>query len=182
MRPMRLLALAALVLATPLFLNAADNLVLNPKLDYSEHNKRQGLLFTGDHMDEGLVEGKVNYIYFYIEKCYNAKRQARVTYHMYQKYGSRVHFVPIDLNLYLSSAQMKLARKFLFRIADIPHTTIIDSNGGLIFDFTGEADETTMSGWIDYALRSGESGEQLAHGTQALPAATGSSSRGADQP
>src|SRR5262249_11803204 len=153
MRAISVLALAVLLMPAPALLFPADNLVLNPNLDYSEHNKRQGLLFTGDHMDEGLAEGKVNYIYFYFEKCYNAKRQARVTYHLYRRYGNRVHFVPIDLNLYLSSYQMKLARKYLFRAGDIPHTTVLDSKGGLVFDFTGEADETTMSGWVDYALR-----------------------------
>jgi len=181
---MRLSAGLALLLAAPWWLSAADNLVINPNLDYSEHNKRQGLLFTGDHMDEGLQEGKINYLYFYIEKCYNAKRQARVTYHMYQKYGDRVHFVPIDLNLYLSSDQMKLARKFLFRSGDIPHTTILDKKGGLVFDFTGEADDTTMAGWLEYALRiSSENEQQLARDGRVAPAAApGSSSSSNDQP
>ena len=40
----------ALLLTTPCLLSAADNLVLNPNLDYSDHNRRQGLLFTGDHL------------------------------------------------------------------------------------------------------------------------------------
>ena|SRR5437867_6826835 len=183
MKRMWLSAGLALLLTTPCLLSAADNLVLNPNLDYSDHNRRQGLLFTGDHMDEGLQEGKINYLYFYFEKCYNAKRQARVTYHMYQKYGDRVHFVPIDLNVYLSSAQMKLARKYLFRSGDIPHTTILDKNGGLVFDFTGEADDATMAGWLDYALRMSATGEQrIAHDGQATPTDKSSSSTSDTQP
>jgi hypothetical protein len=159
---MKLISGLTLLLAAPLLANGADHLVLKPNLDYSDHNRRQGPLFTGDHLDDGVVKGKVNYIIFYFEKCYNAKRQARVTYHMYQKYQDRVHFAIVDLNYLLPPAQMKLARKYLRRSGDIPHTTILDSNGGLIFDFTGEADETTMGGWVDYALRVSAEHDQLA--------------------
>jgi hypothetical protein len=45
---------------------AGENLRLNPHLDYSS-DSRDGPLITGDHMDEGAVEGKPNYIIFYGE-------------------------------------------------------------------------------------------------------------------
>jgi hypothetical protein len=163
----RLFGGLALLLAAPCVLSAADNLVLNPNLDYSDHNKMQGRLFAGDHLDDGFEEGKINYIFFYFEKCYNAKRQARVTYHLYQQYRNQVHFVVIDLNLMLPPAQMKLARKYCS--GKIPHTTILDKNGGLVFDYTGEADETTMSGWLDYALRTAQPDPHVASGALTGP-------------
>ena len=45
---------------------AADNLQLNPKLDYTS-DSQDGPLITGDHMDDGAVAGKPNYLIFYAE-------------------------------------------------------------------------------------------------------------------
>jgi hypothetical protein len=45
---------------------AGENLRLNPHLDYSS-DSRDGPLITGEHMDEGAVEGKPNYVIFYGE-------------------------------------------------------------------------------------------------------------------
>jgi len=182
MRTAGLTAALGLFLGVPCSLYSADKLVLSPNLDYSDHNKNQGLLITGENMDDGFKKGTVNYIIFYFEKCYNAKRQARVTVNMYEKYKERVHFVVIDLNLLLSPAQMKLARKYCS--GKIPHTTILDGKGGLIFDYTGEADETTMSGWVDYALRisSQDEHETLAEGQATAGSRAKSSSASSDRP
>src|SRR5262249_44008887 len=182
MRTARLITALTLFLGVPCSLRSADNLVLNPHLDYSEHNKRQGLLITGQNMDDGFEKGKVNYVLFYFEKCYNAKRQARVTVNLYNKYKERVHFVIVDLDLLLTSAQMKLARKYCS--GKIPHLTILNGKGGLIFDYTGEADEITMSGWIDYALRVSvpDEREALADGQGSPPGRAGSSSASTGQP
>jgi len=57
-----LLLLAALVPA-----HAADNLKLNPKLDYNS-DSHDGPLITGDNMDAGLAAGKPNYVIFYGEE------------------------------------------------------------------------------------------------------------------
>src|ERR1051326_3215739 len=177
----RLVGALGLFLVVPCSLWSADNLILNPHLDYSDHNKRQGLLITGEKMDDGFEKGKVNYILFYFEKCYNAKRQARVTVNMYNKYKDRVHFVIVDLDLLLTPAQMKLARKYCS--GKIPHTTVLDGKGGLIFDYTGEADENTMSGWIDYALRTSGSDEHetLADQQATTPGHARPSSASSDQ-
>ena len=182
MRRAGLIAALGLLLGMPCSLCSADKLVLSPNLDYSDHNKDQGLLITGEKMDDGFKKGKVNYIIFYFEKCYNAKRQVRVTVNMYDKYKERVHFVVIDLNLLLPPAQMKLARKYCS--GKVPHTTILDGKGGLIFDYTGEADETTMSGWVDYALRvSGpDEHETLADGQATSGSEAKSSSVSSDRP
>ena len=53
------LALASLALAARS--NGAENLKLNPKLDYSS-DSQDGPLITGDHMADGAVAGKPNYI------------------------------------------------------------------------------------------------------------------------
>ena len=51
-------------LAVPL--RGADNLRLNQRLDYSS-DSQDGPLITGDHMEDGALEGQPNYIIFYGE-------------------------------------------------------------------------------------------------------------------
>ncbi len=58
------LALASLALAARS--DAAENLKLNPKLDYSS-DSQDGPLITGDQMDDGVVAGMPNYILIYGE-------------------------------------------------------------------------------------------------------------------
>jgi len=151
MRGKGIVTLVALLLALPAALQCADNLVLNPNLDYSDHNKKQGPLITGDNMDDGLVEGVPNYILFYGEKCYNSKRQARLTVHMYEKYKDRVHFVIVDLDK-IGSYQHKYLANHYF-VGDIPHTTLLDKQGRVVFDYTGDTVESIVDGWIAYTLR-----------------------------
>ncbi len=55
-----------MVLALPAYVTAAENLRLNPQLDYSS-DSRDGPLITGDRMKEGVATGKPNYIIFYGE-------------------------------------------------------------------------------------------------------------------
>jgi hypothetical protein len=45
---------------------AAENLRLNPKLDYTS-DSQDGPLITGDQMEDGAVTGKPNYLIFYGE-------------------------------------------------------------------------------------------------------------------
>lgn len=45
---------------------AADNLRLNPKLDFSS-DSQDGPLIIGDHIDDGVQHGKPNYIIIYGE-------------------------------------------------------------------------------------------------------------------
>ena len=47
-------------------LRGADNLRLNQRLDYSS-DSQDGPLITGDHMEDGALEGQPNYIIFYGE-------------------------------------------------------------------------------------------------------------------
>lgn len=75
---------------------AADNLKLNPKLDYTS-DSQDGPLITGDKMEAGTVSGKPAYVIMYGEASYNSKRQARRTVSPYEKYKGRVQFVVIDL-------------------------------------------------------------------------------------
>ncbi len=65
-RRMWVMPLAFFLLGAPALLRAAENLRLNPKLDYSS-DSQDGPLITGDRMDEGAVPGKPNYIIIYGE-------------------------------------------------------------------------------------------------------------------
>ena len=47
-------------------LRAAENLRLNPRLDYSS-DSQDGPLITGDHLQAGAVHGKPNYVFMYGE-------------------------------------------------------------------------------------------------------------------
>src|SRR5437870_5484988 len=128
---------AAFLLAAPCGLVGAENLVIKPGLDYSDHNKKQGPLITGDHMDEGLLEGMPNYIFFYMEKCYNAKRQALITVHMYEKYKGRVHFVVVNLDKPMSQAQK--TRKEIRKLELGEVLRVVTTVRGSVAEFQGWA-------------------------------------------
>jgi len=129
---------------------AADNLKLNPKLDYSS-DSQDGPLITGDHMDAGIVPGKPAYIILYGEGCYNSKRQARRTVSLYEKYKSQVQFVVIDLDRPLSAAQRELKEKY-YR-GYIPHVVVLDATGAPVYNLSGEVDETAISARLDKVVR-----------------------------
>lgn len=61
MKKKLMVALAMGVLALAARSDAAENLKINPKLDYSS-DSQDGPLITGDKMDEGAVAGIPNYI------------------------------------------------------------------------------------------------------------------------
>jgi hypothetical protein len=144
--------LAAVIFAASfsLVVRAAENLKLNPKLDYSS-DSQDGPLITGDRMSDGAVSGKPNYIIMYGEACYNSKRQARRTVHLYEKYKDRVNFVVVDLDFRSSLAQQELVKKYYTE--SIPHVTVLDRNGKAVYDDAGEVDEAKISQILDAALR-----------------------------
>ena len=59
-----LLAFAWLTCGTALY--GAENLRLNQRLNYSS-DSQDGPLITGDHMEDGAVQGQPNYVIFYGE-------------------------------------------------------------------------------------------------------------------
>lgn len=141
---------AAVLLAAPALLTAADNLRMNPHVDYMK-NGVQGPLIQGDNMDDVVREGVPNLIIFYAEFCYNAKRQALRTVELYRDYKDSVHFVVLDLSQPLTPAQIDLFKKYLS--ADFPHIIILNSLGKPVFDYIGEAPAATLIGWLDSTLR-----------------------------
>jgi hypothetical protein len=128
----------------------ADHLKLNPKLDYGS-DRQDGQLITGEHMQEGLVTGKPNYVIFFQEGCFNSKRQARRTVDLYEKYKDRVNFVIVDLDRNPSAYQQKLAHKYYRNY--IPHVTILDAHGAVMYDQAGEVEVSRVSGLLDQALQ-----------------------------
>ena len=128
---------------------AADDLKLNPHLDYTS-DSQDGPLITGKHMEAGAASGKPSYVIMYGEACYNSKRQARRTANLYEKYKDRVQFVVVDLDGYLSQSQQELRKKY-YR-GSIPHVVVLDSSGTAVYDRAGEVDEAVISSLLDKAL------------------------------
>ena len=60
------LALLAAGLGLAPKLPGAENLRLNPRLNYSS-DSQDGPLITGDHIEEGAVRGKPNYVFMFGE-------------------------------------------------------------------------------------------------------------------
>ena len=58
------LVTAGLSVATNL--RAAENLQLNPRLDYSS-DSQDGPLINGDHLEGGTIRGKPNYVFMFGE-------------------------------------------------------------------------------------------------------------------
>ena len=127
-------------------LRAAENLRLNPRLDYSS-DSQDGPLITGDRIEDGAVRGKPNYVFIFGEGCYNSKRQARRTVSLYGKYKGRVRFVIIDLDKPHSAGQQSLIKAHYHGF--IPHVAILDAKGNAIYDKAGEVSEADVSRILD---------------------------------
>jgi hypothetical protein len=133
-----------LIALAPAF--AGENLRLNSKLDYSS-DSQNGPLITGERMDDGVATGKPAYIIMYGEGCYNSKRQARRTVSLYEKYKGRVQFVIVDLDRPLSPAQQELRKKYYKGY--IPHVVVLDASGAVLYNTSGEVDESVISTLFD---------------------------------
>jgi thioredoxin-related protein len=130
--------------------NAASNLKLNPNLNYTS-DSNDGPLITGDNITDGVVHtGKPAYIIFYHNECYNSKRQAKRTVELYEKYQGKVDFIIVDLDSQISSEQSDLRVRFYRRY--IPHVTIIDGKGKVLYNRSGEIGTDTTSAILDKAL------------------------------
>ena len=149
-RHVTLAATGALFLlsAAPLF--AADELKLNPHLDYAS-DSIDGPLITGSNLLQGMVAGEPNYIIIYGEGCYNSKRQARRTVALYEKYKGRVNFVVIDLDKPRSQAQQQLIDTYYQN--SIPDLIVLDAQGKPVYNQAGEQDEEVLSRFFDKALQ-----------------------------
>jgi hypothetical protein len=134
--------------AGPVF--GADNLKLNAQLDYTSDSV-DGPLITGDDMQTGVASGKPNYIIIYGEGCFNSKRQARRTVHLYDRYRDRVHFVIVDLDGPQSSAQQQLVQKYYQ--GSIPDVIVEDRQGRPLYAQAGEVSEDDLSRIFDRALQ-----------------------------
>jgi hypothetical protein len=128
---------------------AGENLKINPKLDYSS-DSIDGPLITGDHMDAGAAQDRVNYVLMYGEGCYNSKRQARRTVALYEKYRGRVNFVIVDLDKPTSSSQSELVKDHY--TGSIPHVLVLDKTGKAVYDTAGEVSEAEIGSVLDKAL------------------------------
>ena len=134
--------------AVPSF--AADDLKLNPHLDYSS-DSLDGPLITGSHLLDGVKAGEPNYILIYGEGCYNSKRQARRTVSLYEKYKGRVNFVVVDLDKPHSAAQQRLIDTYYQNA--IPDLIVLDAQGKPVYNQAGEQDEDVLGRLFEKALQ-----------------------------
>ena len=141
---------ALLLCTTAQIARAADDLKLNPHLDYSS-DSIDGSLITGDNLQAGIEAGKPNYVIIYGEGCYNSKRQARRTVSLYEKYKGRVSFVIVDLDKPKSPAQQQLVRTYYG--GSIPDLIILDAQGKPVYNQAGEQEEEVLSKIFDKALQ-----------------------------
>ena len=130
---------------------AATNLKLNPNLNYSSDSD-DGPLIIGDELADGSVHrGKPAYIIFYQRECYNSKHQAKRTVELYDRYKGQVDFIVIDLDSKISDEQAELRDRFYRNF--IPHVTIIDRDGHVVYNKSGEIDTLRVSNMLDRALK-----------------------------
>ena len=142
------LLLAIALLVFPAY--AADNLKLNDHLDYSS-DSHDGPLITGEHLEQGAATGKPTYVILYGEACFNSKRQARRTVELYEKYKGKVQFAVVDLDQPLSAAQEDLKKRFYKGY--IPHVTVLNREGKIAYNNSGEVDSSEISKILDKTLR-----------------------------
>lgn len=142
-------AALAIASARPVPAHAAENLKLNQHLDYTS-DSQDGPLITGDHLEDGPVAGKPTYAIIFQEGCFNSKRQAQRTVDLYEKYKGRVQFVVIDLDRRNSRAQKELVKKFFQ--GTIPHVVVLDRDGTVAYNASGEVDSGEISKLLDKAL------------------------------
>ena len=145
----KLCLVAALAFAiAPVY--GAENLKLNEHLDYSS-DSQDGALITGDHLEEGAASDKPSYVIIYGEGCFNSKRQARRTVELYEKYKGRVQFVVVDMDKPRSAAQEDLVKRFYKGY--IPHVTVLNRDGKIAYNTSGEVDAADISKVLEKALR-----------------------------
>lgn len=154
MRTIYTVAIALLIITVFSFTDnsafSATNLKLNPNLNYSS-DSNDGPLITGEDMKNGLTKnGKPTYIIFYHRECYNSKRQARRTVELYDKYMGKVDFIIVDLDSPRSNEQNDLVKKHYRNY--IPHVTIVDKTGGVVYDKSGEVGSGSTSDILDKLL------------------------------
>ena len=143
-----LLFAVAMIITLPS--RAADNLKLNQHLDYSS-DSQDGPLITGDHLEDGAATGKPTYLIIYGEGCFNSKRQARRTVELYEKYKDRVQFVVVDMDRQRSGAQDDLVKRFYKGY--IPHVTVLNRDGKIAYNASGEVEEGEISKVLDKTLK-----------------------------
>jgi thiol-disulfide isomerase/thioredoxin len=146
---MRVLLIGA-ILAISLPAYSAENLKLNQQLDFSS-DSQDGPLITGDHLEQGAVSGKPSYVIIYGEGCFNSKRQARRTVELYEKYKGRVQFVVVDMDRQRSAAQEDLVKRFYK--GHIPHVVILNRDGKIAYNASGEVEEGEISKVLDKTLK-----------------------------
>jgi hypothetical protein len=124
-------------------LTAGTDLKINPKLRYSS-DSNDGPLITGRDLDDAKLSAeKPTHVILYHRQCYNSKRQAKRTVELYDKFKEKVNFIVIDLDEISSRDQVGLKQKYYTNY--IPHVTIINKEGKVVYDRAGEVSTDKLS-------------------------------------
>ena len=124
-------------------ISAGTDLKINPKLRYSS-DSNDGPLITGKDLSNAkLSPEKPSHVIFYHRECYNSKRQAKRTVELYDKYKEKINFIIIDLDQIRNNDQVNLKRKYYKNY--IPHVTILNKDGKVIYDRAGEVSTAKLS-------------------------------------
>ncbi len=140
-------SLVLLAFASGLF--GAENLQVNPKLDYSRDSDN-GPLLSGQRLADGPKRGAPNYILIASRTCYNSKRQARRTAGLYLQYRGRVRFVTVDIDQERPPSQQELVRQYY--LGYVPHVVVLSAAGKPLYDRSGEIGIETISRILDKEL------------------------------
>lgn len=148
MKPVEYITASALILyICTVNLFAATNLKLNQGLNYNSDSD-DGPLISGDNMsDAKLKDDRPNYIIFYQRECYNSKRQAKRTVELYEKFKDKAGFIIVDLDEIKNPDQVRLKNKFYRNY--IPHVTVIDSGGKVLYNSAGEVGTDKISKYLE---------------------------------
>ncbi len=130
---------------------AGTDLTINRKLRYGS-DSNDGPLITGKDLDYAkLSTQKPSHIIFHHRECYNSKRQAKRTVELYDKFKEKVNFIVIDLDEVRNKDQVGLKRKYYTHY--IPHVTILNKNGKVIYDRAGEVSTDKLSDILESAIK-----------------------------
>lgn len=124
-------------------INAATDLKLNPRLNYNSDSD-DGPLITGKNLSDAKTNrARPYHIIFYHRECYNSKRQARRTVELYKKFKDSIEFIVIDLDELVNRDQLELKKRYYKNY--IPHVTILDNKGKVVYDKAGEIKTDVLS-------------------------------------
>ena len=113
----------------------AGGLTLAPGISFTDDSS-PNFPIRGDGLDDGrLASDRPTAIFFGTAHCWNTAREAERFVALYRAHAAEARFLVVDLDR-PSADQKELVARF-YR-GYIPHVTILDARGGVVYDRAGE--------------------------------------------